>query len=414
MEYISLSLSALSLILIIILLIKSFKHNSDSHLSRLESDVSDLKRLVSDSNNEIHKTQGLLESETRLLTQIQSDSTSNIKMIADMSNQIRTANDTNTKNMREEMSKSIQAMNDSVEKKLNEIKGVVDEKLQTNLDRKLKESFQQVVEHLSTLQKGIGEVQALSSNVTDLKKTLSSVKTRGIWGEIQLQSILDQTLTTDQYKQNVVTVPGSRDAVEFAIILPGEGDKHVWLPIDSKFPGDSYNALVDAYEGGDKADIEEKKKLLERVLLSEAKDIRDKYLHVPDTTEFGIMFVPVEGLYAEAVRMGMVEKLQEVKIALCGPTTITAYLNSLKMGFRTLAIQKRSEEVWNILAKVKTEFMKYQSCLVAAQKKIQAAEREIDTLVTTRTNMMERSLRAIETSDSVEIEGQIGEGIETE
>lgn len=346
-----------------------------------EEEVKMVERMSQDIVSGLGKTMGEIQSLERQSSELR-------QTLSDGLNKIMESNAANLKDIRQETKEN-----------LKEIKGVVDEQLQTTLDRKLKESFEQVVEHLSTLQNSLGEVRALSSNVSDLKKTLSSVKTRGIWGEMVLGSILEQTLSSDQYAKNQITVPGSKDPVEFAIKLPGDGNNPIWLPIDSKFPGDSYNALLDAYNSGDKEKIEKKWKSLEKTIMAEGADIRNKYLHVPDTTDFGIMFLPVEGLYAEAVKRGMVEKLQAINISLAGPTTMTALLNSLRMGFRTLAIQERSNEVWKILGTVKTEFGKYQKTLESVQKKIKTAEDDLEQLVGVRTRMISRSLRKVESGD---------------
>ena len=233
---------------------------------------------------------------------------------------------------------------------LDVYKRQVDEKLQKTLDEKLRQSFSRVSEQLESVYKGLGEMQTLAAGVGDLKKVLSNVKTRGILGEIQLGAILEQILSPEQYAENIATVRGSTERVEYAVRLPGDGDEPVWLPIDAKFPADAYGALLEAYDAADAAQVETAAKVLEQRVKTFAKDIHTKYVHVPETTEFGVMFVPVEGLYAELVRRGMVESLQtQYKVVLAGPTTMAALLNSLQMGFRTLAIQKRSSEVWQVL-----------------------------------------------------------------
>ncbi len=257
---------------------------------------------------------------------------------------------------------------------------------------------------LDEVYKGIGEMQSVASNVGDLKKILSNVKTRGILGEVQLAAILSQILSPEQYAENVATVRGSSNRVEFAIKLPGDGESHIYLPIDSKFPGDSYAALMDAYESGDKALISERKKRLFVTMANEAKDIKEKYIEPPYTTDFGIMFLPFEGLYAEAVNGGMVEMLQRrFKVTIAGPTTMAALLNSLQMGFNTLAIEKKSSEVWELLGAVKTEFDNFNDVLVSAQNRINQANQEIDKLVGTRTRQIQRKLKnvsAMSESDS--------------
>ncbi|MEG2290064.1 MAG: DNA recombination protein RmuC [Clostridium sp.] len=293
----------------------------------------------------------------------------------------------------------------STEDKLEKMRETVDEKLQSTLEKRLGESFKLVSDRLEVVHKGLGEMQTLAMGVGDLKKVLSNVKTRGTLGEIQLGRILDQILTKDQYDINVATKKGSRDNVEFAIKLPGrdKGDI-VYLPMDSKFPLDMYHNLVDAYEGGDQKLIEESYKKLEYAIKKAAKDIRDKYIDPPNTTDFAIMFLPIEGLYAEVVkRTNLVEILQrEYKINVTGPTTLAALLNSLQMGFRTLAIEKRSSEVWNVLGAVKTEFGKFEEVLQATQKKLNQASTDLDKLVGTRTKQINKRLMSVEslTSDS--------------
>ncbi|GAA0775049.1 DNA recombination protein RmuC [Clostridium subterminale] len=288
----------------------------------------------------------------------------------------------------------------STEDKLEKMRETVDEKLQSTLEKRLGESFKLVSERLEVVHKGLGEMQTLAMGVGDLKKVLSNVKTRGTLGEIQLGRILDQILTKDQYDINVATKKGSRDNVEFAIRLPGKDKASdvVYLPVDSKFPLDVYHNLVDAYDTGDQSLIEEGYKKLEAAIKKSAKDIRDKYIDPPYTTDFAIMFLPIEGLYAEVVkRTNLVEILQrEYKINITGPTTLAALLNSLQMGFRTLAIEKRSSEVWNVLGAVKTEFGKFEEVLKSTQKKLNQASTDLDKLVGTRTKQINKKLMSVE------------------
>lgn len=292
----------------------------------------------------------------------------------------------------------------STEDKLEKMRETVDEKLQSTLEKRLGESFKLVSDRLEIVHKGLGEMQSLAMGVGDLKKVLSNVKTRGTLGEIQLGRILDQILTKDQYDTNVITKHGSRDNVEFAIKLPGKenGNEVVYLPMDSKFPLDVYHNLVDAYDTGDSKLVEEAYKKLEISIKKSAKDIRDKYIDPPYTTDFGIMFLPIEGLYAEVVkRTNLVEILQrEYRINVTGPTTLAALLNSLQMGFKTLAIEKRSSEVWKVLGAVKTEFGKFEDVLKAAQKKLNQASVDLDKLVGTRTKQINRKLMDVESLSS--------------
>jgi DNA recombination protein RmuC len=247
-------------------------------------------------------------------------------------------------------------------------------------------------------------MQTLAVGVGDLKKVLSGVKTRGILGEIQLGSILSEILSPEQYESNVAPIPGSRAAVEFAIKMPGGGGEPVWLPIDSKFPLDRYSALCDAYETGDASDIETTAAALRGSLRLSAKEIRDKYIQPPFTTEFAVLFLPFEGLYAEAVRRGMVEELQrDFRVSIAGPATMGALLNSFQMGFRTLAIQKRSGEVWALLGQVKSEFLKFADALDKTKKHLDMAGSDLDTLVGVRTRGILRSLKEVESDNNINL-----------
>jgi DNA recombination protein RmuC len=288
----------------------------------------------------------------------------------------------------------------TTELKLEKMRETVDEKLHKTLEERLGKSFEIVTQQLLKVQKGLGEMQQLASGVGDLKKVLSNVKTRGILGEIQLGNILDQILSPEQYDSNVKTKKGSDALVEFAIKLPGKdiNDSGVYLPIDAKFPQEDYIRLQTAYDAGDALAIESSIKALVASIKRFAKDISTKYIDPPHTTDFGIMFLPIEGLFAEVVRQpDLITLLQrEYKIVITGPTTLAAMLNSLQMGFRTLAIQKRSSEVWNVLSVVKKEFTTFGGVLEKAQKKLNEANNEIETLVTTRSRMMLSKLRNVE------------------
>lgn len=280
---------------------------------------------------------------------------------------------------------------------LDEMRQTVDEKLQKTLEEKMNKSFSLVNERLEQVYKGLGEMQTLAVGVGDLKKVLSNVKTRGILGEIQLGAILSEILTKEQYEENIATKKGSKNVVEFAIKLPSDGAGTVYLPVDSKFPGDTYSALRDAVESCDKQRIESAQKALVQRIKGEAKDIHDKYIDPPNTTEFAIMFLPFEGLYSEVVNMGLVEVLQrEYKVNIAGPSTMAALLNSLQMGFKTLAVQKRSAEVWKILGGVKTEFDKFNDVLVMTQQRLDQANKELDKLVGVRTRQIQRQLKDVE------------------
>lgn len=288
---------------------------------------------------------------------------------------------------------AIQAENSG---KLEQMRATVDEKLEKTLQERIGQSFQMVGERLEQVYKGLGEMQSLAAGVGDLKKVLSGVKTRGVLGEVQLGAILEEILAPEQYATNVATKRGSSGVVEYAVRLPGSGDGTVWLPIDAKFPLDAYEQLANAYEAGDAAAAGEAGTALDRRIRSFAKEIRDKYIDPPATTDFAVLFLPFEGLYAEVARRGLIEPLQrEYRITVAGPTTMAAFLNSLQMGFRTLAIQKRSGEVWRILGEVKTEFEKFSGALDAAQQRIAQAGTELDKLVGVRTRQIQRRLASV-------------------
>lgn len=288
----------------------------------------------------------------------------------------------------------------STEENLEKMRVTVDEKLQSTLERRLSESFKVVSERLEQVHKGLGEMQSLVAGVGDLKKVLSNTKTRGVLGEVQLERILEQFLSPEQYEKNVITKKGSRETVEFAIKLPGKDydNKTVYLPLDAKFPLEVYNKLLDAYDLQNQAQIDAASKNLERFIKKSAKDIRDKYIDPPNTTDFGLMFLPTEGIYAEVLKnQSLVEFVQrEYNINITGPTTLVALLNSLQMGFRSLAIEKHSSEVWKILGAVKTEFSKFETVLNSAQNKLNQASSEIDKLVGTRTRQINRKLKNVD------------------
>lgn len=285
-------------------------------------------------------------------------------------------------------------------KQLEKMRQTVDEKLQKTLEDKMNKSFALVSERLEQVYKGLGEMQNLASGVGDLKKVLSNVKTRGILGEIQLSSILKEILAPEQYEENVATKSGSRDVVEFAVKLPADDDGFIYLPIDSKFPGDTYGALRDAYESGSKDNVDQAAKALINTIKKEAKDIRDKYIDPPNTTEFAIMFLPFEGLYSEVVNRGMVEMLQrEYRVNIAGPSTMAALLNSIQMGFKTLAVQKRSAEVWEVLGNVKKEFDTFADILTKAQQHINLVTKDLDNLAGVRTRQIQKRLSAVQSID---------------
>ncbi|HJV60602.1 MAG TPA: DNA recombination protein RmuC [Albitalea sp.] len=319
-----------------------------------------------------------------------------------MSEQLRALSEANERRIgevRATVEQRLATLQQGNEQKLEQMRATVDEKLHATLEARLGESFKQVADRLEQVHKGLGEMQTLARDVGSLSRVLNNVKTRGTLGEVQLAGLLEQVLTPEQYERNVETIPGSNQRVDFAIKLPGRRDDGMpmWLPIDCKFPRDDYERLLDAHERADREAVDAAAKAIEMRLRAEARSIREKYIATPHTTDFGILFVPTEGLYAEALRRpGLVESLQrDHRITLAGPTTLLATLTSLQMGFRTLALEKRSAEVWEVLGAVKTEFAKFGDVLAKTKKKLDEATRTIDA-AEVRTRAMARSLRGVE------------------
>ena len=301
--------------------------------------------------------------------------------------------------MQTALEQGVRSLREETGRKLDEIRGTVDEKLQTTLEKRITESFRTVSEQLEQVYRGLGEMQTLAEDVGGLKKVLAGVKTRGILGEVQLGAILEEILSPEQYDTNVATVPGSAERVEYAVRLPGR-DGTVYLPIDAKFPGERYAQLAEARESGDRNAETEARKALMNVLRAEARDIHEKYVEVPYTTGFGVMFLPFEGLYAEAVNSGLIEELQrDWRISVAGPSTMAALLNSLQMGFRTLAIRKRSSEVWEVLGAVKTEFEKFGDVMVSMQRHLNQTSSDLEDLMGRRTRAIARKLRNVQQLD---------------
>ncbi len=310
------------------------------------------------------------------------------------------SNESKLEALRSTIDNQLRQLHENNEKKLEQMRATVDEKLHSTLEKRLGESFKQVSEHLEAVQRGLGEMQSLATGVGDLKRVLTNVKTRGTWGEVQLGAILEQLMTPDQYARNVKTNESSSEMVEFAIKLPGSNDgdgSHIWLPIDAKFPQEDYLRLVEASDAADAEAVKKAHEALIRAVENSARDIRDKYVNPPATTDFAIMFLPTEGLYAEVLRNpGCTERVQHnYRIVIAGPTTLSAILTSLRTGFRTLAIEKRSSEVWQILAAVKTEFDKFATILSKVKKQLKSAENTIDQ-TETRTRVMQRKLKDVE------------------
>ncbi len=382
-------------------------------LSAMKADTQNTERQLQEirqaNRDMIQQTQNSLQMFGELISRNQKDSADNLdKRLADINtrfSQMALENEQKLENIRLSMEKKIGELTNDNNRQLEEMRKTVDEKLQKTLEDRITQSFKLVNDRLEQVYKGLGEMQNLAVGVGDLKKVLSNVKTRGILGEVQLGAILEQILSPEQYEENVITKSTGADRVEFAVKLPGDDERTVWLPIDAKFPADSYSRLVDAYELGDAAAIEEAAKNLEKVIKSEAKDIHTKYIEPPYTTDFGIMFLPFEGLYAEVVRRGLLDVLQrEYKVNIAGPTTMAALLNSLQMGFKTLAIQKHSSEVWEVLGAVKTEFGTFGKVLGSARKRLRMADEDLEKLIGTRTRAIERKLRGVESLSEPESE----------
>ena len=383
----SIAIVAMAVVLVIVL-----SKNKNNNIDDAIYDAS--KKLNQDTVNSVK-----LMSD--MINQNQVNMAENQKFqLQQMENRLKTfsmENEQKLENIRSTVEKKLTYMQEDNNKQLENIRTTVDEKLQNTLENKLNKSFETVSKQLQQVYKGLGEMQNLAVGVGDLKKVLSNVKTRGILGEIRLSAILKEILSPEQYEENVATKKGSRNVVEFAIKLPADDDSFVYLPIDSKFPGDTYAKLVDAMSSGNKEEIEVCSKNLLRTIKSEAKDIHDKYISPPNTTEFAIMFLPFEGLYAEVVNRGMVEVLQrEYKVNVAGPSTMGALLNSLQLGFKTLAVQKRSAEVWQILNDVKREFDAFADVLEKTQTKLNQANTELDKLVGVRTRKIQSQLSKVQ------------------
>jgi len=344
--------------------------------------------------------QGSTETLVKTISEIGQSQTAKFQAFTVQLKTLTESNQAGLKHLRETVDGRLQELRSSNERKLDQMREVVDEKLQSTLEKRLGESFKLVGDRLEAVQQGLGEMRSLASGVGDLKKVLTNVKTRGTWGEVQLGALLEQILTPEQFDRNVQTRPDSRDNVEFAIRLPGpsdDPDQCVWLPIDSKFPQEDYLRLVDASDDGDADATQRAQGALIRSIQDSAKDVSVKYLNPPLTTDFAILFLPTEGLYAEALRQpGLVERLQrDHRIVIAGPTTLAAVLNSLRIGFRTLAIEQRSSEVWKVLGAVKHEFGKFGDVLQKVKRQLDTAGRTLEE-TGVRTRAMERKLRSVE------------------
>lgn len=397
--WVALGFSTLTLVGVLVLLFR--KMPRDPRLRELQDKLARVETLVERLDPLLRSEISTLRGEqSRQLTHMGDAQLNQLNRIMQTNNEsllgLTKATEKQLADMREALTKWLQLMQADNADKLEKMRATVDEKLSRTLNERLGESFKLVSDRLEQVQKGLGEMQSLAVGVGDLKKVLTNVKTRGTMGEYQLGAILEQILSPEQYAANVRTNPHSADVVEYAIRLPGKDADggSVYLPVDSKFPVEAYYLLNAAYDSASPEEIESARRALDLAFRKSAKDIHDKYIHPPDTTDFGILFVPVEGLYAEMVRRPqLLETLQnDYKIVVTGPTTFAALLNSLRMGFQTLAIEKRSSDVWKLLSAVKTEFVKFGGVLESAQKKLNAAGDDLERLVGTRSRRILRHL----------------------
>lgn len=410
MEILILVLSILNILILLILLFKrndGVKKNVTDLFYKFEGSIKDefLRNRQEQNSNSTQGRTEVLNLFRNITDNIQSQMKNSAYMqknqLDTFSNQLLNLTKTNEERlnkMRDTIEIKLETIQNDNNKKLDEMRKTVDEKLHESLEKRLGESFAAITERLEKLYKEMGEIGSLASGVNELKRTLANVKVRGTYGEVQLQAILDDILTVEQYETNAVTKRGSKDRVEFAIKIPSKNDltNFIYLPIDSKFPQEDYQRLLDADEKGDKIGIEEARKALINRIKSEAQDIKSKYLDPPQTTDFGILFLPTESLYAETVKEpGLMECLQrDFKVVITGPSTVSAFLNSLQMGFRTLAIEKRSSEVWELLGVVKTEFGKFGDILDKTQKKLQEASNTIES-ASKKSRTIERKLKSV-------------------
>ncbi|MCD8144367.1 MAG: DNA recombination protein RmuC [Oscillospiraceae bacterium] len=396
---------AILILLILVLLVQAVVLYQQNTARKKSSDAAPWDKSLQQSEERQQKQLTTLKEDLHLTLQTlsatgQTSTAQQLSLMERRLHSLESSNEDKLDKIRQTVAQSLNQQRVENNQRLEDIRGTVDERLQSTLETRISESFQSVSKQLEEVYKGLGEMKNLANDVGGLKQVLSGVKTRGILGEVQLEAILQEILAPEQYETNVATVPGSSNRVEFAIRLPGQSEgQPVYLPIDSKFPGDRYAQLQEAQAQGDRELVAKAEKELEKVLRSEAKDIRDKYLKEPYTTNFGIMFLPFEGLYAEAVNMGMVERLQtEYHVNIAGPSTMAALLNALQMGFQTLAIQKRSSEVWQVLSEVKTEFAKFEEILTKMQGHLNQTSKDLDALLTTRTRAINRKLKDVQTA----------------
>ncbi len=382
--YVIAALLVLVIALQILLLVRKPKTDSREHLEESE------RRLRDEVRSTRQEISGALKEMNQTITEGQKES---LKVSGEHQEKLNLT-----------LTTAVRGLQESNEKKLDQMRETVDEKLQSTLTKRLDSSFKTVGEQLQSVYKSLGEMKELASGVSDLQRVLTNVKARGTWAEVQLGNILEQTLTAEQYAQNV-SIRGNREQVEFAVKIPSrdEDGTYIWLPIDSKFPQEDYTRLVDAAEKADKDAAEAATKALERTIRNEAKTIADLYIDVPKTTDFAIMFLPTEGLYAEILRRpGLAEELQnKYRIMVCGPTTITAFLNTLRIGFRTVALDKRAAEVWKVLGAVKTQYDKFEGLLEKAKKKVDEAGNVLDD-ARHRNSIILKNLRNVEGIEAAE------------
>ena len=397
----------ISLIILIVLVLRQ-RHVKETLQKSDLSLVTDFLNKTLETNQKVSNEQ--FASLQRLMSQQQdqlqsSQSQLRLEMTKILEN-LTASNEKKFDFIRSSMLEALTSMQKDNAEKLEKMRETVDEKLNKTLEERLTQKFQLISSQFETVQKGFGEMQSLVTGVDELKRALSNVKTRGIMGEMQLGRILEEILSPDMYLKEIPTKPGSHDRVEFAIKLPGDDQRPIFLPIDSKFPLEDYYRVLEAYDTADKVQVDAALKVLESKIEKFAADIAGKYIEVPYTTNFAILFLPIEGLYAEVIRRGLVDKLQtKYNIVLAGPTTMAALLNSLQIGFKTLKIQKKSQEVWTVLASAKTEFDKFAEVLAKTQEKITQAGSELDKLIGTRTRMIQNKLRNLESiGDNLKIE----------
>jgi DNA recombination protein RmuC len=413
-----LGLNGIIIFLLIIVMFRTGKFRQQeftNHLMSIEKSIERVERTINDEMAKNRSENNLVARALReevantlsnlnesILKRMNENTRSQLAQLETFSQQLQgltQMNEQKLERMREAVEKQLHMLREDNGSKLEEMRKTVDEKLNQTLEKRLGESFKLVSERLEMVHRGLGEMQTLASGVGDLKRVLSNVKTRGIWGEIQLENLLEQILTIEQYAKNVATIPGSNDRVEFAIKLPGRDTQEsiVWLPIDAKFPQEDYQRLLEAQDQANAVLAEEAAKALENRIKGEAKDIANKYVCVPHTTEFAILFLPIEGLYAEVLRRpGLCDTImRNYKVIIAGPTTLSALLNSLQMGFRTLAVEKRSSEVWSLLGVVKTEFGKFGDLLDKTHKKLQEASNSID-VAARKSRTIERKLKNVQ------------------